>query len=80
MIEYSDLSERTRAINDFVTNVFAVGSLMEDLDDCPRVAHFTSAEASQIGRMLRKEAEAVSEFVTEIIGEEYEALEARATA
>lgn len=80
MIGYDDLSERTRAINDFVTNVYAIGSLMEDLDDSPRVAHFTSAEAAQIGRMLRKEAEVAGELVTEIICEEHKALEARATA
>ena len=80
MIGYDALSERTRALSDFVSNVLAIGTLMEDLDDCPRVAHFTSAEASQIGRMLRREAEVAGELVTEIIGEEYKALEARATA
>lgn len=80
MIGYSDLSERTRALSDFVSTVASIGALMEDLDDAPRVAHFTSADASQIGRILRKEAMAVSELVTEIIVEEYEMLEARATA
>lgn len=80
MVGYDDLSERTRALSEFVSNVFSIGALLEDLNDDPRVAHFTSAEVSQIGRILRKEAEAAGEFVNEIVGEEYEALEARASA
>lgn len=79
MAGYEDLSERTRALSNFTSNVLAIGSLMEDLDDTPRVAHFTGAEAAQIGRMLRKEAEAAGELVSEIIFEEYETLKARAT-
>ena len=80
MIGYEDLSERTRALSDFASNVLAIGSLMEDLDDTPRVAHFTGAETAQIGRILRKEAEAAGELVSEIVCEEYETLKARASA
>ena len=76
MVGYGDLSERTRRINEFVLNVGALGALLEDLDDSPRIAHFTSAEAAQIGRLLRTEAERIGELMTDVILEERTALEA----
>lgn len=80
MVGYDDLSARTRAINEFICTVSSLGALLEDLDMDPRVQHFTIGEATQIGRLLRLESENAREFMSEVIEEEYEALEARATA
>lgn len=80
MAKYDDLSERTREINEFVDTVSAIGALLEDLDDSPRVAHFTSIDAAHIGRLLRRESERVGGYIGDLIAEEYEALEAEAPA
>ena len=80
MVGYDDLSERTRAINEFIYTVNSLGALLEDLDMDPRVQHFTIGQATQIGRLLRLESENARDYMSELIAEEYEALEARAAS